>query len=151
MADKTPSAVREIRTEIEIDASVARVWELLTDFERFGEWNPFIPKIDGELAVGSRLEVRLTPPGGGGMTFRPTVTKVEPGREFRWLGHVLFPGLFDGEHIFELEPLGSDRTRLVQREEFRGILAWLLHWSVGYATRRGFELMNQKLKELVEG
>jgi hypothetical protein len=151
VADRTPGAARELRTEIEISAPAARVWEILTDFARFGEWNPFIQKIEGELAVGSRLEARLTPPGGRGMTFRPTVMKVDPGREFRWLGHLLFPGLFDGEHIFELESLGGGRTRLVQREEFRGVLAGLLLRSIAESTRRGFELMNHKLKERAEG
>jgi len=37
------------------------------------------------------------------MTFRPTILKAEPNRELRWLGHLLVPGLFDGEHIFTIE------------------------------------------------
>ena len=56
------------------------------------------------------------------MTFRPTVLKVEPNREFRWLGHLLFPGLFDGEHIFTIEPLGEGHVRFTQREVFTGLL-----------------------------
>ena len=54
------------------------------------------------------------------MTFRPTVLKVEPNREFRWLGHLLVPGLFDGEHSFTIEPLGESRVRFTQREIFTG-------------------------------
>ncbi len=37
------------------------------------------------------------------MTMRPTVLVAEPGRELRWLGRLLVPGLFDGEHRFTIE------------------------------------------------
>ena len=90
--------MKELRSEIEIQASAERVWQLLTDFASFPQWNPFICKASGNIRVGERLEVRLQPSGASGMTFRPTVLKAEPNREFRWLGHLLISGLFDGEH-----------------------------------------------------
>ena len=99
--------MKELRTEIEIQATAERVWQLLTDFPSFPQWNPFIRKASGNIRVGERLEVKLQPSGASAMTFRPTVLKVEPNREFRWLGHLLIPGLFDGEHIFTIEPLGE--------------------------------------------
>jgi hypothetical protein len=37
------------------------------------------------------------------------VLEVVPGRTLRWLGHLLVPGIFDGEHYFEIEPLGANR------------------------------------------
>ena len=109
-----------IDTEIVIDAPPERVWEVLTRFESFPDWNPFIRRIDGEPAVGSKLEVELEPPGGRGMTFRPRVVVVEANRELRWLGRLLLPRIADGEHSLTLEPLDNERTRFVHREEFRG-------------------------------
>ncbi len=85
------------------------------------------------------------------MTFQPKVTKVDPPHEFRWLGHLLVQGLFDGEHVFEIEPLDGDRVRFVQRESFRGFLAPLLIRMVEDDTRRGFEQMNAALKARAEG
>lgn len=84
------------------------------------------------------------------MTFRPTVLKAEPNRELRWLGHLLIPGLFDGEHIFTIEPLGANRVRFVQREIFTGLLVPLLASGLDTDTRRGFEEMNQALKVRAE-
>src|SRR2546422_9293011 len=65
----------ELRTDIEIDAPVERVWEVLTDFDRFPDWNPFIRRIPGNAQVGSRLDVFLGASGTRGMRFRPKVTK----------------------------------------------------------------------------
>jgi len=136
----------ELYTEIQINASPERVWRLLTDFPRLPDWNPFMRRASGQLQTGQKIEVHLQPPGGSGMTFKPTLLNVEPNRELRWLGHLWVPGLFDGEHIFTIEPLDSNRVRFVQREEFRGILVSLLLRLIGQNTRRGFEAMNQALK-----
>ena len=92
----------------------------------------------------------MQPSGTNGMEFKPAVMKVEPNRELRWLGHLILPGLFDGEHIFQIESLGDKRVRFHQREIFSGILVLLLKKSLDTDTRRGFNEMNQKLKELAE-
>ncbi len=97
--------MKELRSQIEIQASAERVWQLLTDFASFPQWNPFIRRASGNVQVGKRLEVNIQPSGASGMTFRPTVLKAAPNRELRWLGRLLIPGLFDGEHIFTIEPL----------------------------------------------
>jgi hypothetical protein len=140
----------ELFTEIEINASPERVWQLLTDLDRFPEWNPFIQRISGTVVQGERLEVTLKPPDTRATTFKPTVIRVEPERELRWLGHVVMAGVFDGEHIFTIEPLEPDRVRFVQREEFKGLLAPLMLCMIGENTKRGFEAMNQALKEQAE-
>jgi hypothetical protein len=142
--------MKELHTEIEIDAPSERVWELITDFASYPQWNPFIRSISGQPTPGERLEVRLEPPGGRGMTFKPKVLNVEPNRELRWLGHVLVPGLFDGEHSFAIQPLEENRVRFAQREAFRGLLVPLFARSLDNNTRRGFEEMNRALKERAE-
>jgi hypothetical protein len=141
--------MREVATEIDIGAPPERVWDLLTDFESFPEWNPFLREAEGERTVGSQLTVRIAPPGGKAMTFRPKVIAVEPNRELRWLGRVVIPGLADGEHIFSLEPIGEGRTRFVHREEFRGPL-WAAMKGTLKRTEEGFNAMNAALKSRAE-
>jgi hypothetical protein len=143
-------AERELHAEIEIDATAEKVWHILTEFETFPQWNPFIRRISGELKVGSRLEVHMQLPGGRRMTFKPRVLKVEPNREFRWKGKLLVPGLFDGEHIFTVDPLSEKRVRFIQREVMVGMLVPLFFRGMDKTTRRGFEEMNQVLKSMAE-
>jgi hypothetical protein len=140
----------EIRTEVGIEAPAERVWEILTDFPAYADWNPFIRSISGEVKVGARLKVRVQPSGGKGMSFRPTVQAADPGSELRWLGRLLLPGIFDGEHRFVIESLEGGRVMLHHSEQFRGLLVPLFRKSLDTETRRGFEEMNAALKERTE-
>jgi hypothetical protein len=89
-------------------------------------------------------------PGGRGATLRPTVLEADPGRRLRWLGHVLLPGLFDGDHSFTIEPLGDRRVRVSQQEQFRGILVPLAATSLDRHTLPGLQQLDQALKRRAE-
>lgn len=141
--------MREIRTDIEIAAPPAEVWSVLMAFDAYGDWNPFMPSIQGDARSGERLTVEIEPPGGRRMTFKPTVLAAEPNQELRWIGRLLLPGLFDGEHALRIEPIDARRSRFVQQERFTGILVGLFHRTLD-KTELGFEQMNAALKERVE-
>ncbi len=141
---------KDIRAEIDINAPAERVWKLLTDFASFPDWNPFIRWAIGEIKPHARLEVYLKSSGARGMKFKPTVIKVEPNHELRWLGHLCIRGLFDGEHIFIIETLGVNRVHFIQRELFNGLLVPIFSRSLEKDTKRGFEEMNRVLKARAE-
>lgn len=138
--------MKRIDTAIEIAAPPERVWRVLADFPRYGEWNPFITEISGELVVGRRLAIRIEPPGGRAMRFRPRVLVAEPGRALGWKGELLVAGLFDGEHAMALEPV-DEGTRFVHAERFSGLLVPFFGLD---KTKAGFLAMNGALKERVE-
>lgn len=135
---------RHIKTEILIPVPAQQVWEVLIDFEKYPEWNPFIRNISGEHDVGGQLDVQIVPPEGKAMTFRPTVLVFDQAREFRWKGKLFIPGLFDGEHYFSLNPINAHETKLIHGEYFSGILVGLLGKALKN-TKRGFILMNEAL------
>jgi hypothetical protein len=58
------------------------------------------------------------------MILRPRLITVSPNRELRRIRHLLLPGIFDGDHDFQIVPLTGDRVKFVQGEKFSGILAW---------------------------
>ena len=136
---------KSIQTSIQINASPAHVWEVLTDFEKFPEWNPFVFALEGTVAVGNRIKVKLP-----GMNFTPRVLAFEPNKAFRWRGNLFFPGLFDGEHIFNIEEKGDGSVTFRHEENFSGILLPLFTGMLDGKTKPGFEAMNQALKARVE-
>ena len=140
---------RTLQAEIEIQASAEQVWEVLTDFAAYRDWNPFIVEASGTALPGHRLELDMHL-NDRTMTFRPQVLEADPGRKLRWLGRLLMPGLFDGEHSFTIQPTGPGRVRLIQQEEFRGLLTPLLLAMIAKPTLASFHHMNQTLKARVE-
>ena len=141
---------KQLRAHIDIHATAERVWQILTDFAAYPQWNPFLTRADGRAHQGQRLTLRLQPVGGRGLTFRPTVLEATPAVRLRWLGHLLVRGVFDGEHSFTIQPLGQGQVRLVQQEDYRGLLVPLLARSLDRRTLPAFERMNQALKRRAE-
>lgn len=139
--------MKEVRTEIEISAGPERVWKILADFEKYDQWNPFIKRIIGQAKEGSRIEIHIETPGGKNRKYGPTVTRVEEGRELRWLGK---SWLLNGEHIFTIEQLQPGRVRFVHREVFDGLLTSIFGKSLDTDVKQGFEEMNKALKERAE-
>ena len=87
---------RQLHAQVDIQASPERVWEALTDFDAYAEWNPFIVQAAGRAVPGSRLELRMRLPGRRPTSFRPEVLDAEPGRRLRWLGRLLLLALIGG-------------------------------------------------------
>lgn len=140
----------ELRTEITIDNSAEIVWSILMDFEEFPNWNPLIRRVTGEAIPGRKLTIFIKPEGVKGMTFEPMVTIVEKNREFRWLGKLGLPGIFNGEHIFQIEQSENSAVLFVHREKFSGFLVPVLLPMIRKGTLRGFNDMNSCLKLLSE-
>lgn len=139
-----------IQTEIEIDASPEVVWETLVSLDEYPHWNPFITSATGEVAAGNTIRVTINQKGDEGMSFEPEIIVSEAGKELKWVGKVLVPGLFDGTHSFVIEKISDSRVRLYHSESFRGILVPLIWGSIKDDTHDGFVAMNQALKEKVE-
>jgi hypothetical protein len=117
--------LKEIKTEIEIMASPELAWQVLTDFQNFAKWNPIIIQIKGEPKVGTKVEIHLRIKGGRTRIYKPTITKVEPNHELRWFGKSFFPGIFDGERIFTIKPIGTNNMRFFHNQIFSGLGTYL--------------------------
>ncbi len=140
---------KEIVTEIEINASPSRVWQILTDFEKYLTWNPFIKKISGIPARNEKLEVHMPDPRGGMMVFTPDVLVAEKDRELRWLGRSE-GDVFNGEHRFLIEPIEENKVRFTQSEKFTGSMVESLEGWLDTAVKQNFEDMNKALKRRAE-
>ena len=142
--------MKQIKTEILIDAPVTAVWKILTDFDSYPDWNPFIKLFEGKPSKGERFTVVIQPPNAKPMQFKPVCLEMTENKKFSWLGHLFIKGLFDGEHIFELIE-DSGKTIFIQRENFSGLLVPLIWKQMDTKTIKGFEMMNRSLKERAEG
>jgi hypothetical protein len=134
----------KIETEILIHASPETVWAVLMDFAAYPSWNPFILSIEGKAEAGETLRVTLRPPGDKARTVKPKVLRAQRPEAFVWRGSLPIPGLFTGEHSFQLTRAGDD-TRLRHAESFSGVLVPFLRTLLA-RSEEGFNQMNAALK-----
>jgi len=142
--------MKKLFSEIKIDASPTEVWNVLTDFKKYPQWNPFIRKIQGDPKEGQKLKVIMHQPDSNMIVSKPTVLKVKPKHELRWLDKWGISGLFDGEHIFKIQDRGEAGVWFIQEEHFKGLLVPLLSNRLDKKTLPGFNKMNHALKKIVE-
>ena len=136
--------------EIDIDAPRFEVWEALVRKEQWSHWNTFLYDGDPSLPFQQGREVLLALRRNHNedeTEFQPRVTLLRPDRCLRWISKV--PGLCS-EHVFELEALGSKRTRYIHQERFSGLL-WRAFWPfIHKDEKQGLRRMSRELKRYVE-
>jgi hypothetical protein len=118
-AAKSKSAFRmETGVAIHVRASPKRVWSLLTDAADFPRWNPTVEKIEGRIAQGERLGIRV--PAAPGRTFKPRVSELVPETRMVWRDGAA--PMFTGVRTFTLEPRPDGATEFRMVEVFRGAM-----------------------------
>jgi hypothetical protein len=137
--------VIKLQTEIQIQAAPEKIWQILIDFSKYPEWNPFITQAIGKAEVGARVEITV-PSGSKELRLHCTVIKAEPRQVLCWKYHIISPLLFRGEHSFTIEPMGSNYVRFVDQEIFNGLLVSSQAKDIDTNSRHGFEAMDKALK-----
>jgi hypothetical protein len=137
--------MRIIDTQIDIAVSASRVWQILTNFPVYSDWNPFITEIEGRPEQDARLRARICPPGRSAMTIKPIILVAAREWELRWRGRLVVPGLFDDEHSFQIRTHVRS-CRFHHSERFTGILVKAIGDGLFDAVQQGFEEMNVALK-----
>ena len=132
---------------IDIDAPPERVWAVLSDVERWHEWNESVMSVerldDGPLGVGSRAVVKQP-------RLRPAefeVTAFEPGRSFAWTSKA--PGVTSvGDHRVEPRGEGGSTATLVLRQT--GLVAPIIAVLFGRLIRSYVQMEGNGLKRRAE-
>jgi hypothetical protein len=125
-ATKTAGTFRQsCSVSCTIAAPVARVWGLLTDAKRFPSWNSTVTSIDGDIALGQRLAIKVP---GVDRTFHPKVTKLVPREMMAWSDG--FAPMFRGVRTFTLAPQGAHTTEFTMTETFSGLMLPMIRRSL---------------------
>lgn len=115
------------RSEVILPASVERSWQVLTHFERYPEWNPYLPKIEGKLLAGEKVNFTLArEKAPKTLDLVTTLGEVATNQRFHWIGRLGIQGIYDTRHGFELRARADGNTDLLHYEEFRGVIPALV-------------------------
>lgn len=142
--------MKTLSTGIKIRAKPEKVWDILTKFSDYEEWNPVMTRIIGEASLGKKIEVHIHTIKGKNRIYRPTITKFDINKELRWQGRSFLPGIFEGERIFEIKEISSEEISFIHLEVFRGIGVKLMGNRLDEDLQQSFEAMNIALKARAE-
>jgi hypothetical protein len=109
-----------------IAAPCDRIWALLMDARRFPSWNTTVTSLEGEIALGNKLSLRV--PLDPKRTFSPKVTKLAPPHEMEWSDG--FAPMFRGVRTFAMTPQGDGTTEFAMREVFSGVMLPMIRKSL---------------------
>ncbi|WP_338790971.1 SRPBCC domain-containing protein [Bernardetia sp. MNP-M8] len=146
MSEKLP----QVYTEIIINASKEKVWNVLLDFPNYPTWNNFIKKIEGNSNLGGKIEAKMFPPAGLPITFDGTICRNTPNKTLAWNGYMIARWLFEPTHIFEIEEKTENQILFIHREEYKGFIIPFIKFMLPTLVGKGFEVMNKDLKKFVE-
>ncbi|KFH71398.1 hypothetical protein MVEG_01697 [Podila verticillata NRRL 6337] len=146
--------MKEIKASITIAASPSEVWQTLTDFDQYPDWNPMLTLVKGKFAVGELLNVRMRLPSRlmcgtpVSCSWSPMVIKSEPGACLEWSApYSGIKGCLNGTHYFQLTSShGGTQTEFTQGKKYHGWGTSL--YSVAGSiegARRGLVAMNSAL------
>jgi uncharacterized protein YndB with AHSA1/START domain len=112
------SAPVRSKRSIEIAAPPETVWDVLTRFDDWPQWNPQVKSMsfEGPLAAGSEFRWRAGPG-----TIVSTLERVDPPRFVRWRGRTMS---IRAIHEWRLEPRNSG-TFVETEETYSGVVARL--------------------------
>lgn len=139
-----------IKSAVDIATSAEIVWYVLTNFNAYPHWNPFLISVYGPPVPGQYLKIQARYPRGHTAGFTARVVKSIPAAELRWRRRRVIEGIFDREQAFFIVPNGIKGVRFIQREHFSGLLASLIMPFITDDTYKAFSMMNLALKRTAE-
>lgn len=136
---------------VEIAAPAAFVWDVLTDFADYPQWNPYTVAVSTSLEIGTPIDLTLPNPDGSDGTFlnREWVRVVDPPHHLRYDTAEEMPGIFAVRDQW-ITPLAADRCAYHTTDTISGKYADTVMEMTGDWVKAGFDSVANALKARAE-
>ncbi|MFP8954909.1 SRPBCC family protein [Natrialbaceae archaeon A-arb3/5] len=116
----------ELSDTIEIDQPAESIWQVITDFNSYDEWNPYLSVQQGTPAEETAIVVDIRPSAGPSRTETGKLTTVVPSEHLQWETVAFYHRLYTSGHAIELEPLDEAKTQVTNRRWLGGVLTYFI-------------------------
>ncbi|NER78469.1 MAG: SRPBCC domain-containing protein [Leptolyngbya sp. SIO1D8] len=145
------SLIKGWTTEVVIHAPQQLVWDQVTDFAAYSDWNPFVLEAYADFKVGATIRFFEDLKQFGQHWINAQFLSIDPPNRFVWQGHFGAPFLFTVRHSFIFEAISEQQTRFIQGHKNSGLLIPYLAWRGIYCVSyQGYLDYNQTLKDRCE-
>ena len=136
-------------SSVDIDAPAETVWRVLTDFDAYGQWNPFQVECSTTLVPGDPIDMRFHLAGGLRRT-REFIVDVTPGVSFSYSMKPVPLGLIRSLRRQTVTDLGDGRSRYDSHFEITGPLSGVVKATLGRSLTANFASVTPALKSRAE-
>lgn len=136
---------------VDINAPAQFVWDVLVDFEKYGEWNPFNPKVEATLEIGKPITMQVVmgdPNAASSMT--EYFTLIEGPNHLAW-EVVTSPETGDKvTHDHFIKAVSATRCTYHHSDTFTGPSATHIVTQFGDGIKTAFDAVANALKQRAE-
>ncbi|MEU4341663.1 SRPBCC domain-containing protein [Nocardia sp. NPDC023852] len=134
---------------VDINAPTELVWQVITDFPRYGEWNPFVSECHSSLVPGEPIDM-LVHLSDSPRKQREWIRSHTPGHELSYSMKPVPPGALHSLRSHTVTPLADNRTRYESHFELAGWLHPVVVALLGKKLRHGFAGMTDGIQKQAE-
>lgn len=146
---KTENLVTSIKVEIDAPASV--VWEVLTDFERYSEWNSFCISIESSRNIDELVYMKVRIPGTDQVIpVNEYLVAYEPERLLSWEQRPTNDNKDAARRDQYIEELGPERSSYFTTDMFLGLNADTIMQEHGAWVKQAFDQVARDVKNRAE-
>ena len=135
---------------VEINAPSQCVWDILIDFQRYPEWNPFTTSAKGKLALGEPVELQVIMPKRGNRAQTETITTIDAPHQLAWGMKLGFKQLLSARREQILNVIDTQRCTYSTSDAFHGMLSGLVYALFYDDVRNGFNNVAYALRDRAE-
>lgn len=139
--------------KLKINAPPSALWEVLIDFDNYGEWNPFITHIDGKPKIGTKisLHLRMDQRFDSVKLSEEMIVSMKENQHLSYDSHLMSPSLFNTVRWQTIRPTKDPEVSIYHsHHRFSGLAAWPMGWVLGERISTGFEASTLAFKKRVE-
>ncbi len=134
----------KIDNEFIINAKASEIWDVITQVDKYGDWNSFVSECECNMVVGDaiKMKVHLLP---FPINQKETVLEYEPGVIFNYGVNLPF-NLLKSTRKHTVETIDENQVRY--RSEFRlqGLLSPIVSAFMSSKLQQGFNRMSDEMK-----
>lgn len=135
---------KSVRSEILINASPEKVWDILMDTQKYPQWNPVFELVEGKIEEKSKVVYKFTQDDENSYNVSTKVIQIQPLQLLNQGGGV--PLVLTFNHQYKIEPIG-EKTKVIIFEKYGGI--GVNFWNPE-KVEAAYQRLNEALKKRAE-
>lgn len=140
---------RAVEHRLGVQAPAEIVWEVVSEFETWHQWNPLYRKAEGQLKIGTALTLEQHLPGEPARVIQPIVQDWVPYEQLHWRSSRM-GGFVKTVRYLEIENMGETNATFSNGELLMGMLLRFVSRDERRRMKAAFTEMGEAVRDRAE-